>query len=123
MRSIFTATILLLCSSCVSAHELTDSFPDNMQVILQTASVTVEYCPDNTCDSFTIDDPAGSEIPQDSVLGRYSAHCPQEPVARAARCIVMYLIDKHPIRTSFVRHDEGKRNVVPIAPEDFSHGT
>ena len=58
-----------------------------------------------------------------SVLGRYSSRCPQEPLAQAARCIVMYLMDKHPIRVSFVRYDEGERNVVPIAPEEFWHGT
>jgi hypothetical protein len=151
MRSIFATVALLLCTSCISAHELTDSFPRDTQVIVQTDSITVEYCPDNTCNSFTIDDPAGSEVLQDfayaymlgassyiylkqfqtdtdstatkSVLRRYNAHCPQEPLAQAARCIVMYLMDKHPIRVSFVRYDEGERSVVPITQEDFSHGT
>ena len=151
MKSILTAVSLLLCASCVSAHELTDSFPRDTQVTVEAESVTVEYCPDNTCDVFAIDDPTGSEVLQDfayayllgaspyiylqqfqadadstatrSVLGRYSAHCPQEPLVQSARCVVMYLIDKHPIRVSFVRYDEGERNVVPIAPEEFWHGT
>src|SRR5690606_2973008 len=100
---------------CVYAHEFTDSFPRDTQVTAASESVTVDYCPDNTCDTFTIDDPMGSEVLQDfafayllgassyiylkqfqadtdsaatkSVLGRYSAHCPQEPLARAARCV------------------------------------
>ena len=151
MRSILATVVLLLFASCVSSHELTDSFPRDTQVTVETESVTVEYCPDNTCDAFTIDDPMGSEVLQDfayayllgtssyiylkqfqadagstatkSVLARYKSHCPQEPLAQAARCIVMYLMDKHSIRVSFVRYDEGERNVMPIAPEDFWHGT
>jgi hypothetical protein len=151
MKSILVTVSLLACASCVSAHELTDSFPRDTQVTVQTDSIVVEYCPDNTCDLFTLDDPAGSQVLQDfayayllgastyiylksfqadvdssatkSVLGRYSSHCPQEPMIQAARCVITYLLDKHPIRVSFVRYDEGERNVVPIAPEDFWHGT
>jgi hypothetical protein len=151
MTSILVTVSLLLCASYVSAHELTDSFPRDTQVTIRTDSIAVEYCPDNTCDLFTLDDPAGSQVLQDfayayllgastyiylkpfqadvdssatkSVLGRYSSHCPQEPLVQAARCVITYLLDKHPIRVSFVRYDEGERNVVPIAPEEFWHGT
>ena len=151
MKSILVVVSLLLCASSVFAHELTDSFPRDTQVIVEAESVTVEYCPDNTCDVFTIDDPSGAEVLQDfayayllgastyiylkpfqahtdstttkTVLGRYSAHCPEDSLTQVARCVITHLIDKYPIRVSFVRYDEGERNVVPISPEEFWHGT
>jgi hypothetical protein len=142
MRNILAAVLLISTPMVCQAHELGAIFGDSVTISSKGDLTTVEYCPDNTCEVFSLRAPSAALPLQDfafvyllgvseyiylkdfhantgspatrAVLGRYRTHCPQ-PVARvAARCIVGYLARKYPIQASFVRYDEGERNVVPI---------
>jgi len=124
---------------------------DSVRVSSKRGSTTVEYCPDNTCEVFVLLGASASLPVQDfafvyllgvseyiylepfqsnesspavrAVLARYRSHCPQQPARTAARCVVGLLAKRHAIRASFVRYDEGERNVVPISLAGYRHGT
>ena len=151
MRKIIAAIAVSTICAAAYGHELTSAFPDNVQVSSEGATTTVEYCPDNTCEVFTLSGKSASLPLQDfalaylfgvseyvylepfqssssslavrTVLGRYKSDCPQQPARAAARCVVGLLAKRHAIQASFVRYDEGERNVVPISLAVYRHGT
>ena len=151
MGKILAALLLLVASLDSQAHELTSTFGDTVQVTTGRSSATVEYCPDNTCEVFSLSGPSAELLIQDfafayllgaseyiylkefqsnggkpqaqAVLSRYREHCSQQSARAAARCIVGFLAKRHPIQASFVRYDEGERNVMPISLTDFRDGT
>lgn len=151
MRKLLAALLLLAAPLASHAHELTSVFGDMVQVTSSRGSTTVEYCPDNTCEVFTLSGPSAALSVQDfafayllgvseyiylesfqsngsapavqAVLSRYRKHCSQQSARAAARCIVGVLAKQHPIRASFVRYDEGERNVVPISLAGYRDGT
>jgi hypothetical protein len=151
MRKILAALFLFSAPLASHAHELASSFGDMVQVTSIRGSTTVEYCPDNTCEAFTLSGPSAALTIQDfafayllgvsdyihlepfrsnpfepsvqSVLSRYRKQCSQRSERAAARCIVGVLAKRHPIRASFVRYDEGERNAVPISLAGFRDGT
>ncbi|MCJ0826362.1 hypothetical protein MQC88_10435, partial [Luteimonas sp. 50] len=151
MRKILATLLLAVVPVVSQAHELGAAFGDSVAVSSQGDLAIVEYCPDNTCEVFTLRGPSATLPLQDfafayllgvseylylesfqadtkspairAVLGRYRSHCPQPPSPEAARCVVGYLASIYPIKASFVRYDEGERNVVPIPLEGFRHGT
>ena len=151
MQKLVGGVLLSLLSPLCGAHELTTAFPDNVRVIRSSEEISVEYCPDNTCEVFATSDTKASSALQDftyayllgvssyiylepfqsstssksstAVLTRYRAECPQESIRGASRCIVGLLAKRHMIRASFVRYDEGRRNVVPVSLRPFTHGT
>ena len=151
MKEILAAVLLISAPVVCQAHELGATFGDSVTISSKGGLTTVEYCPDNTCEVFSLRAPSAASPLQDfafayllgiseyiylkdfhanadspatrAVLGRYRTHCPQ-PIPRvAARCVVGYLARKHPIQASFVRYDEGERNVVPIPLHAHRHGT
>ena len=135
----FAIILILLTSLSASAHELDRVFPSDIQIIEKDELTVVEYCPDNTCEVFTVVGPADAYDVQDfayaylltastyyylesfqkdirsestaAVVKRHSAHCPEGSIADAARCIMARLGAKYVIRVEFVRFDEGERNV------------
>ncbi|MGE8224371.1 MAG: hypothetical protein ACN6RK_01175 [Stenotrophomonas sp.] len=151
MRKILAALLLLTTPLASHAHELTSTFGDTVQVTSSRGSTTVEYCPDNTCEVFTLLGPVAELTIQDfafayllgvseyiyleafqssgttpavqAVLTRYRKHCSQQSSRAAARCIVGFLAKRHPIQASFVRYDEGEHNVVPISLAGYRDGT
>ena len=151
MRNILAAVLLISAPMVCQAHELGATFGDSVTISSKGDLATVEYCPDNTCEVFSLrasyaalplqdfafayllgvseyiylkDFRANTNSPATrAVLGRYRSHCQQSITRVAARCIVGYLARKYPIRASFVRYDEGERNVVPIPLGDHRHGT
>ena len=151
MRNILAAVLLISAPVVCQAHEPGATFGDSVTVSSKGDLTTVEYCPDNTCEVFTVRAPSAALQLQDfafvyllgvseyiylegfhantdspatrAVLGRYRAHCPQSVAREAARCVVGYLARKYPIQASFVRYDEAQRNVVPIPLDDYRHGT
>ncbi|MFC5577018.1 hypothetical protein ACFPOA_03180 [Lysobacter niabensis] len=151
MRKILAALLLSVVSLTSNAHELTSALGDSVQVSSKGSSTTVEYCPDNTCEVFTLSGASTSLPIQDfafvylfgvseyiylepfqsnesspavqTVLARYRSDCPQQSARTAARCIVSLLAKRHAIQASFVRYDEGERNVVPISLTGYRHGT
>jgi hypothetical protein len=122
-----------------------------VQATSSRESTTVEYCPDNTCEVFFLSGPSAALPVQDfafayllgvseyiyleafqsngsapvvqAVLSRYRKHCPQQTTNAAARCIVGLLARRHPIQASFVRYDEGERNVVAISLAGYRDDT
>jgi hypothetical protein len=152
MRKILVAFLLAATPAAVAhAHELGATFGDAVEVSYTGDETIVEYCPDNTCEVFALRGSsaslqlqdfafayllgvseyiylmpfqAGAESPgTQAVLGRYHTTCPQLSAQEAARCVVGYLARKHPIQASFVRYDEGERNVVPIPLSGYRDGT
>ncbi|MGA0611780.1 hypothetical protein [Caldimonas sp. KR1-144] len=151
MRKIIAALAISIASTAVYGHELTSVFPDTVQVYTKGETTTVEYCPDNTCEVFTLSGRSASLPLQDfvlaylygvsdyvylkafqsnssspsvrSVLAKYRRDCPQPSTHAAARCVVTLLAKRHAIRATFVRYDEGERNVVPIPLDGYRHGT
>ncbi|MCF7223794.1 hypothetical protein [Marilutibacter chinensis] len=151
MKKIFAALLLLAAPPASYAHELTSTFGDLVHVNSSRGSTTVEYCPDNTCEVFALSGPSAAPAVQDfafayllgvseyiylepfqsngaapavqAVLSRYRKQCSQQSARAAGRCIVGVLAKRHPIRASFVRYDEGERNVVPISLAGFRDGT
>ena len=151
MRNIIAAIVVSIACAAAHGHELTSAFPDTVQVSTKGTTITVEYCPDNTCEIFTLSGQPASLPLQDfafaylfgvseyvylepfqsnssslavrTVLGRYGNDCPQQPARAAARCVVGLLAKRHAIQASFVRYDEGERNVVPISLAGHRHGT
>ena len=104
----------------------------------------VEYCPDNTCEVFSLrsgKDTASSltdfafaylfavsdyvylaefqsrtDLQEvTQLLRRYKSNCPQAAQKAAARCVAAWLAAKHPIRVTFVRFDEGRKYSEPVS--------
>lgn len=151
MKRIIAAIAVSTACMAAHGHELASAFPDNVQVSTKGTMTTVEYCPDNTCEVFTLSGRAASIPLQDfvfaylfgvseyvylepfqsnssspavrTVLGRYRSDCPQQPARAAARCVVGLLAKRHAIQANFVRYDEGQRNVVPIPLAGYRHGS
>ena len=151
MRKIIVAIAVSIICACAYGHELASAFPDSVQVSSEGTTTTVEYCPDNTCEVFTLSGQSASLPLQDfafaylygvsdyvyletfqsdsssksvqTVLGRYKSDCPQQPARAAARCVVGLLAERYAIQASFIRYDEGERNVVPISLAGYRHGT
>jgi hypothetical protein len=151
MREIVAALLLLVAPLAAHAHELTSALGDAVRVSSKGGSTTVEYCPDNTCEVFALSGPSASLPIQDfafvyllgiseyiylepfqsndsspairAVLARYRRDCPQQSARVAAQCVVSLLAKRHAIQASFVRYDEGERNVVPISLAGYRHGT
>ena len=143
MKSLLIATLLAAAPLASQTHELGVTFGDAIKVFTKGGQVTVEYCPDNTCEAFALRGARSTSVVQDfafvyllgisdsyelqsfqaaaaesssvrSVLARYQKHFPQPSPREAARCVVGHLARKHAVQASFVRYDEGSRNVVPI---------
>jgi hypothetical protein len=152
MGKLLASLLLALTPALSGAHELVSALgSDTVAVSSQGGATTVEYCPDNTCEVFVLSGASAPLPAQDfafayllgvsgyiyleplqsgaapppvqAFLGRYRPHCPQPSTRQAARCIVGVLAKKHPVRASFVRYDEGERNVVPISLKAFRDGT
>jgi hypothetical protein len=151
MRQIFAALLLSVASMASHAHEVTAALGDAVRVSSKHGSTTVAYCPDNTCEVFALSGASSSRPIQDfafaylfgvseyvylepfqssgsspavrAVLARYHRDCPQQSARAAARCVVCLLAKRHAIQASFVRYDEGERNVVPISLAGYRHGT
>ena len=107
----------------------------------------VEYCPDNTCEVFSVrsgkeraaladfalaylysvsgyvyleEFQARTDFHEVSqLLMRYKANCPQLGQREAARCVAARLATKHPIRVTFVRYDERRKYSMPISLESL----
>ena len=137
MRTV-AALILVLASSSLFAHELDEEFPGMVSASNMGGSIVVEYCPDNTCEVFTVAVPADIQEIQDfafmhlftrspynylkefrqsgrtgrlgAVLDRYSAGCPQVQAQEAARCVMNRIAAKYEIQVEFIRYDEGGRH-------------
>jgi hypothetical protein len=151
MRKILTVLLLLVTPRVSHAHELTSALGDAVRVSTKGGSTTVEYCPDNTCEVFELFGASASLPIQDfafvylfgiseyvylepfqsndsspaiwAVLSRYRSDCSQQSARVSARCVASLLAKRHAIRASFVRYDEGERNVVPIPLAGYRHGT
>jgi hypothetical protein len=151
MREILAALVLLVAPLSSHAHELTSALGDAVRVSSNGGSTAVEYCPDNTCEVFELSGASASLPIQDfalvylfgiseyvylepfqsndsspairAVLARYQSDCPHQSARVSARCVASLLAKRHAIRASFVRYDEGERNVVPIPLAGHRHGT
>lgn len=104
----------------------------------------VEYCPDNTCERYSIkgenelvladfalaylygiseyvylrEFQARTDLPEVKALfKRYRTQCPQSTPRQAARCVAMTLARSNHIKASFVRYDEGAERVERISVE------
>jgi len=105
----------------------------------------VEYCPDNTCEVFSVRNGKESAALADFTLAylyavsdyvyleefqsrmdlhevdrllmRYQADCPQLAQRAAARCVAGHLARKYPIRVTFVRYDERRKYSEPVSLE------
>ncbi len=151
MRARVTFAAFFLLTDVSIAHELTDALGSDVAIVKTSKAVSVKYCPDNTCEVFTLKG-SGAEKPiQDfafaylfsisdyiylerfrteekslnvqGVLSRYRSDCTQAQEKAAARCIVGLLAKRHPIQASFVRFDEGKNKSSPISLGAYRHGT
>lgn len=151
MKTLLVGLILSLSPMTIQAHELKSALGDAIRMSTRGDSTIVEYCPDNTCEVFTLAGASASTPLQDfafaylfsiskyaylerfqsqgtapavrAVLARYRDPCPQRSSQAAARCIVGLLARRHAIRASFVRYDEGRRNATPISLARYRHGT
>ena len=149
MRRILALILALLIANASYASELTISVGDLVEASSKNGVHAVEFCPDNTCDRFTLrgrksrplhdfvfaylfaidTDPAlkqfqySRDTPQlQAVLMRYSTVCRETEPKLAARCVAVYLARRYPIRAAFVRYDEG-RHESPRPIGDFIGGT
>jgi hypothetical protein len=152
MRTLAVTFVALLgACNAVSGHELATAFSDSVKVLSTASSSSVEYCPDNTCEVFSLAGSSSLEILQDfavawlygvsdylvlkplqveppsspvaAVLARYRQHCPMVPGSESARCVVRVLASRYAIQVAFARYDEGRRTVVPVSLARFQHGT
>jgi hypothetical protein len=151
MKTLAALAASFLFSLASYAHELTDALGSDVALVKTSKVVSVKYCPDNTCEVFSLKD-VGAENPiQDfafaylfsvsdyiylehfqaagkspsvqSVLSRYRSECTQSQEKLAARCVVSLLVNRYPITASFVRYDEGKKKSSPISLGAYRRGT
>lgn len=120
---------------------------DGPSVSVKNNGRLVEYCPDNTCEVFSLRSAQASAVLADFTLAylyavsnyvyleefqsrtdlqeinrlvmRYQANCPQPAPRAAARCIAARLATIHPIRVTFVRYDERRKYSEPVSLEEL----
>jgi len=107
-----------------------------------TSGINIEYCPDNTCESFKSPISKSFSILSDfayiylfyisdyyylthfrkktplerisQIVNRNIGSCREKEKIEIVKCVLMSLSDKYSIKVIFVRYDEGKRNEVII---------
>lgn len=146
MKKVFVALVFLMGIAATAKElELTRAVGPLVEVTNKGTAVSVEYCPDNTCESFALiggppdalsdfalayfygvsaysylaELQSRSDLPEvKALIRRYAALCPQPSQRDATRCIAAArLAKKHRIKATFVRYDEGRKNVTPITLE------
>lgn len=137
------ACLLLLLPFIALAEERHITQTVGPTVSLKNKGQVVEYCPDNTCEVFSLrgkgarvalyeftlaylysisgytylaDFQSRTDLPEvTDLLARYQVNCPQPEPKAAAHCVAALLARKQPIRVNFVRYDEGVRFTEPVS--------
>ena len=150
MRAFATFALFSHLSCACFGHELSDALGKDVAVSKTSKAVRVEYCPDNTCEVFSLKGKESVSL-QDfafvylfsvseyiylqrfqaeqnapyvqSVLSKYRTECPQSSEQVVARCVVSVLAKRYPIKASFVRYDEGTKNTSSISLGAYRRGT
>jgi hypothetical protein len=134
---------LLLFAGIAAAEERHLTQAVGPVVSVKNKGQVVEYCPDNTCEVFSLGPKGTSAVLRDfalaylysvsgyvyladfqsrtdlpevaALLVRYQDKCPQTARKAAVHCVAAHLARTHPVRVSFVRYDERRRHVVPVS--------
>lgn len=135
--------LLLLLPGIALAEERHITQAVGPSVFIKNKGQVVEYCPDNTCEVFSLrgkgtsgalyeftlaylysvsgytylaDFQSRTDLPEvTDLLARYQVKCPQPAPKAAAHCVTALLARKHPIRVNYVRYDEGGRFSEPVS--------
>lgn len=141
-RALIPFFLLLLHISAAAEMPIASGGP---AVAVKQGGRLVEYCPDNTCEVFSLRSGKATGALTDftlaylyavsdyiyleefqsrtdlqevaQLLRRYEANCPQPTQKAAARCVAARLAAKHSIRVTFVRFDEGRKYSEPVSLE------
>jgi hypothetical protein len=150
VKPIVALLLSLIGVHASAAHELVAALGPDVAVSYKGETATVEYCPDNTCEVFTLksNEPLGlvqdfafaylfayssyaylkgfQSSPQTepvlSVLARYRESCSRRSSEEAAKCVVAWVAMHHDVQAHFVRFDEGKRHSTPISLAAYRRG-
>jgi len=148
MKAYLAIASLAIALTSARADELTSMLGTAARATSTGGTAVVEYCPDNTCESFSLQgkdaepvlrafalayffgasdyaylDALRRQAPPPALLdlfARYRQACALQEPRETARCIAGHLASQYPIRASFVRYDEGKRISEPILLERVS---
>ena len=150
MKRAFLLVAMYLFAGASQAHELDQAFGKEISISKSGNIVRIEYCPDNTCEAFSLASTKAEAIIKDfvfvylfsisdyiylenfqsdenssqalSLIKRYQAACPNKKPREAAKCIVSLLATAYPIKANFVRYDEGTKSSTPISLAAYRRG-
>ena len=149
IKSLFIFVLILASFSCSGkqSNKIVDTigllvrlFEQDISIEINGNIAKIEYCPDNTCESFSAKKEALNKLAdftylylffisdhialQDfkktengnisAILRQYSKQCVQDSTKQMAKCVMGYLMRQYTVRVTFVRYDEKTRNEVPV---------